>query len=123
MRLERRDLSAAVRFYLERDHEKAHSAQADVLATAEFLDAMLSRYPDLPRAAEDLNVHFKDPNAVESSGRFVRTNGEVRFAFGKFKGLPLKVVAQENPEYLRWMLEQNFFSDTKDDVRRALNMT
>jgi DNA polymerase III subunit epsilon len=35
---ERRDLSAAVQFYLGRNHGRAHSAEADVLATAEVLD-------------------------------------------------------------------------------------
>jgi DNA polymerase-3 subunit epsilon len=117
---ERRDLTAAVRFYLDRAHDGAHSAAADVLATAEILDAMLARYPELPRAAEDLHVHFKDPKAVDSNGRFVRVGNEIRFAFGKYKGQPLAVVASESPDYLRWMLGGDFFSDTKDLVRQAL---
>jgi DNA polymerase-3 subunit epsilon len=117
---ERRDLTAAVRFYLDRAHDEAHSAAADVLATAEVLDAMLGRYAELPRSAEDLHVHFKDPKAVDSNGKFVRVNNEIRFAFGKYKGQPLAVVARESPGYLRWMLSGDFFSDTKDLVRQAL---
>jgi DNA polymerase-3 subunit epsilon len=118
---ERRDLTSAVRFYLGRAHHGAHSAAADVLATAEVLDAMLGRYAELPRSAEDLHVHFKDPKAVDSNGKFIRVNDEIRFAFGKHKGQPLAVVARESPDYLRWILSGDFFSDTKDLVRQALS--
>ena len=55
-RKERRDLTAAVRFYLGRDHAGAHQAQSDILAALEVLDAQLERYPDLPRTVEELDV-------------------------------------------------------------------
>jgi DNA polymerase-3 subunit epsilon len=117
---ERRDLAAAVRFYLRREHDHAHSASADVLATAEVLDAMIGRYTDLPRTVSGLHQHFKSPNAVDSSGRFVRINGEIRFAFGKYRGEPLDAVARRKPDYLEWMLTQDFFDDTKAVVKDAL---
>jgi DNA polymerase-3 subunit epsilon len=117
---ERRDLAAAVRFYLGREHEDGHSAAADVLATAEVLDAMLARYTDLPRSVGDLHQHLKDPHAVDTSGCFTRVEGQIRFAFGKHRGQPLDTVACEQPGYLRWMLDQDFFEDTKAVVRRAL---
>src|SRR5664279_1779802 len=41
---ERRDLSAALRFFCDKDIENAHSAIADVRATVEVLEAQLSRY-------------------------------------------------------------------------------
>jgi hypothetical protein len=37
----------------------------------------------VPRTVAGLHQHCKDPNAVDSSGCFVRIEGEVRFAFGK----------------------------------------
>jgi DNA polymerase III subunit epsilon len=117
---EKRDLAAAVRFYCGRGHDNAHSAGADVEATAEVLDAMLARYEDLPRSAAELHQHFHDPNAVDSSGSFVRTAGQVHFAFGKHRGQPLDAVARAKPDYLKWMLAQDFFDDTKAVVRQAL---
>jgi DNA polymerase-3 subunit epsilon len=118
---EKRNLAAAVRFYCNREHENPHSAGADVRATAEVLDAMLERYADLPRTTAGLHQHFKDPNAVDSSGYFVQVEGQVRFAFGKYRGQPLDAVARAKPDYLRWMLDQDFFDDTKAIVREALN--
>lgn len=117
---ERRDLAAAVQLYLGRDHDDAHTATADVLATAEVLDAMLARYSDLPKTPAGLHQHFKDPNAVDSGSRFVRVEGQIRFAFGKYRGQPLDVVARDQPDYLRWMLGQDFFDDTKAVVAEAL---
>lgn len=51
---EPRDLAAAVRFYLGREHAGAHGAEADVRAAAEVLDAQLACYEDLPRTVEEL---------------------------------------------------------------------
>ncbi len=117
---ERRDLTAALRFYCGRDHDGAHGAAADVLATVEVLDAMVAHYEELPRSVAGLHQHFKDPNSVDSSGSFVRVGGELRFNFGKYRGQPLETVAATKPDYLEWMLAQDFFDDTKSLVREAL---
>jgi DNA polymerase-3 subunit epsilon len=117
---EKRDLAAAVRFYCGREHEDAHSADADVLATAAVLDAMLARYGDLPFTTAGLHQRFKDPNAVDSNGCFTRVEGQIRFAFGKNRGQLLQAVARIKPDYLKWMLAQDFFDDTKAVVRQAL---
>jgi DNA polymerase-3 subunit epsilon len=117
---ERRDLAAAVRFYCGRDHNNAHAASADSLATAEVLDAMLGRYSDLPRTVSDLYQHLKNPNAVDSDGKFARVEGEIRFAFGQYRGQPLDAIARRKPDYLQWMLTQDFFDDTKAVVKDAL---
>jgi DNA polymerase III subunit epsilon len=122
-RKEPRNLAAALRFYCDRDHDDGHRAEADVLATAEVLDAMLGRYPDLPRTVAGLQTELKSSNAVDTSGFFIRVEGEVRFANGKHRGQPLDAVARHSPDYLSWMLRQDFFEDTKTMVRRALQRT
>jgi DNA polymerase-3 subunit epsilon len=118
---ERRDLPAAVRFYCCREHEGAHAASADALATAEVLDAMLGRYTDLPRTVIGLYEHLKNPNAVDSAGNFVRVDGEIRFAFGKHRGQAVDTVARMKPDYLQWMLTQDFFDDTKTLIKDAIH--
>jgi DNA polymerase-3 subunit epsilon len=119
-RYEPRDLAAAVRFYLGREHKGAHSAAADIEATAEVLDAMLARYADLPHSTAGLHQHFKEANAVDSSGCFIKVEGQLRFAFGKYRGQPLETIAATKPDYLEWMLAQAFFDDAKQLVREAL---
>ena len=120
-RKEPRDLSAAVRFYLDREHEGAHGAEADLVATLEVLDAQLERYEDLPRDVAELDswTHPR-PGAVDSAGKFIEKDGEILFAFGKHRGRKLEEVARETPDYLRWVIETDFPDDAKQLVRDAL---
>jgi DNA polymerase-3 subunit epsilon len=119
-RREPRDLAAAVSFYLDRGHQNGHSAAADVLATASILDAMVLKYPDLPRDLLGLHRQFSDLDCVDSDGFFRRVEGQVRFVKGKHRGQRLEAVAAESPSYLEWMLGQSFPEDTKAVVREAL---
>jgi DNA polymerase III subunit epsilon len=119
--MEPRNLAAAVRFYCKREHEGSHAAGADVLATAEVLDAMLARYEDLPRTVSGLHEQFAVASAVDSGGRFRRVGEEIRFTFGKHRGLSVDTVAKADPDYLRWMLDQDFLDDAKAIVREALS--
>jgi DNA polymerase-3 subunit epsilon len=121
-RKERRDLSAAVRFYLDRDHEGAHTAEADVIATVGILDAQLERYPDLPRSVADLDVWGRGdrPGSVDRSGKFMWQDGEAVFAFGKHQGKSLRRIAGEAADYLEWILQSDFPPDTKALIKNAL---
>ena len=121
-RMEPRDLGAAVRFYLDRAHEDAHSAEADVLATAEVLAAQLARYADLPRdvAALDAWLRRGRPGAIDRDGKFVWKAGEAVLAFGKHQGRSLRSVAAEAPGYLEWILQSDFPAEAKTVVAAAL---
>jgi DNA polymerase-3 subunit epsilon len=120
-RQEPRDLSAAVRFYLGREHEGAHGAEADLNATAEVLDAQLERYPDLPRSVEELDAWSRPRrDAVDGQGKFVRRHDEIVFGFGKHRGRSLAEVAREAPDYLEWVVSSDFPEDAKEIVRHAL---
>ena len=91
-----------------------------MLATAEVLDAMLARYPNLPRSIAGRHQQFTDADGVGSDGFLRRVDGAVRVVKGKHRGLPLAAVAAANPDYLEWMLGQDFFPDTKAVVRDAM---
>ena len=117
---EKRSLGDAVRFYLDRDHDGAHAAEADVIATVAVLDAMLERYDDLPRDVATLHELLRDPDEVDVSGKFRRVNGEICFRFGSHKGKSLQAVLVEAPDYLQWILASDFPDDTKAVVRTAI---
>lgn len=112
-----RDLASAVREYLGRGHVDAHSAVADVRATAEVLDRQVGRHA-LPPTPAELHESVVE---VDVAGRFRRDEaGGVAFAFGKYSGQTLTAVAARDPSYLRWMLGRPFLDDVHDLVRRAL---
>lgn len=121
-RKEPRDLTAAVKYYLNRELDGAHSAEADIQATVEILDAQLARYADLPRTVDELDV-WTHPvrDAVDSAGKFVRRNDEIVFAFGKHQGRPLREVAEKERGYLEWIVGTDFPDDAKSLVRQALS--
>ena len=118
--MEKRDLAAALLQFCGREHVAAHAALADATATAEVLDAMLAYYPDLPQTSEDLDRHFRDPDAVDRDGRFARKGEQIVFTFGKYRFQPLATVARSDQAYLRWMLRAGFSGDTTRIVREAL---
>ncbi|HXV77582.1 MAG TPA: 3'-5' exonuclease [Candidatus Polarisedimenticolaceae bacterium] len=121
-RKEPRDLAAAVRFYLGRELDGAHSAAADAAATLDVLEAQLERYDDLPRTVDELHAWIRAvrPHAVDVSGKFVWHEREVVFAFGKHQGKTLRAVAAEAPDYLQWILGSDFPEDAKRLVGDAL---
>lgn len=115
---EERTLSAAVKFYLGRDHDGAHGAAADVQATKEIFFKMFDLYEDLPKDPEELQLfsNFGKP-LLDLSGNFtVNETGQIIFSFGKHKG---KVAATEKG-YLQWMLKSDFQEDTKAICRSIL---
>jgi DNA polymerase III subunit epsilon len=124
-REEPRDLSAAVRFYLGREMEDAHSALADIRATAAVLGAQLERYPHLPRDMDGLDRYCDEvrPFETEVDRWFDRDDeGALSFRRGKHQGRELKTVAGAHPDYLEWMLGLDDLDESvKDVVREALS--
>jgi DNA polymerase-3 subunit epsilon len=117
-KMEPRDLSAAVKLYLGRDHRLAHSAAADVFATAQVLNSQLARYPELPSRPADLHQLLVE---VDIGRRFRRrSDGQVMMGFGKYAGMPLAEVAVQDPGYLHWLIGTDLLDDAKAIVRQAL---
>lgn len=105
-REERRDLSAAARFYLGREHEEAHTALGDIRTSAGVLAAQLERYEHLPRDLEGLHAYCEQysPTRTEVERWFGPEEEGRPFRRGKHKGKAIAEVAAESPDYLQWML-------------------
>ena len=126
-RKERRDLTAAYKFYCGKDLSGAHRAEADVRATAEILFAQVERYADLPKDMAGLDAFCSaiDPSRVDADGKFVWKNGEAAFNFGnKHKGKTLREVIASDRGYISWMVDKgNFSADVVRICREALEGT
>ena len=118
-REEPRDLAAAARFYLDREHSDAHSALGDTRITAEVLWAQLERY-DIPQSMEDLSAYCDETMPFETglSTWFRETEQGLVFRKGKHRDSLLSKVAEEAADYLAWMLRS--IDDLEDEVREAL---
>ncbi|NOY76202.1 MAG: 3'-5' exonuclease [Kiritimatiellaeota bacterium] len=121
-KMEPRTLSAAYRFYSGKDLEDAHAAEADVLASIDVLRGQLEKYPDLPRDIDGLHEFCdqRQPNWIDSEGKF-RWQGDVPIiAFGKNSGTPIKDIAENNPGFFKWMLNAAFRKDAMKIASDAL---
>ena len=133
-RMEPRNLSAAYKFFCGKDMKNAHSAEADTLATYEILEGEIRRYsqytPDqLPDDVDKFPVdldglhQFCNQNqmdAIDPEGRFRWKENEAVVAFGRNAGTPLRKLAVDNPDFLRWILRSDFSPEVKKIASDAL---
>ncbi|MDD7437705.1 MAG: 3'-5' exonuclease [Bacteroidales bacterium] len=116
---EPRTLSAAYKYYVNKELEGAHSADADTRATYEVLLGQLGMYDDLPSDVEALDAYTKQGNNVDLGGRMVYdTNGVPCFNFGKYKGMPVEEVLLRDKGYFDWIMQGDFPMDTKMHLQR-----
>ena len=118
---EPRDLSAALRFYCNRELTEAHHAEADALAAADVLLAQVDRYSDLPVDVPSLHAVCRPPEWLDGTGKIQWGEDGAFINFGKHKGKTLAFLSDNDPGYLRWMCDGKFPPDTIEIVRRALN--
>ncbi|NLO69709.1 MAG: 3'-5' exonuclease [Porphyromonadaceae bacterium] len=113
-KMEQRTLSAAYKFYCDKDLENAHSAEADTIATYEILQAQLDRYPELKNDIEFLAKYTAQTNNVDFAGRIIyNEKGEEIINFGKYKGQKVETVLKNDPGYYGWIMSSDFALHTK----------
>jgi DNA polymerase-3 subunit epsilon len=112
--MEQRTLTAAYKFYCNKELINAHSAEADTIATLEVLKAQIERYENLENDVDFLHNFTKQDKNVDLAGRMVYNNDGVPvFNFGKHKGKPVQEVFKADFGYYDWMMNGDFAEDTK----------
>lgn len=118
---EARTLTAALKFYCQKDLTDAHAALADVNATIDVLEAQLERYQDLENDIDALDEFTGNNDFLDFSRRIVLKNKVPFFNFGKHKGQPVETVFKQEPQYYDWMMQAEFSLDTKQVISEILN--
>lgn len=146
-KMERRNLSAAYKFYCGRKMEDdfdAHRADQDTEATYRVLMGELDKYdpaiqtePDrqLPNDMDKLAEFSKTNDNVDFAGRIVwkevvdnngnkvmDNNGNAikkeYFNFGKYKGRSVTEILLADPGYFNWIMNSEFTYNTKQALTR-----
>jgi len=118
-KMEQRTLTAAYKFYCNKDLTDAHSADGDTRATYEVLMAQLDRYPELKNDMSFLSEFSSFTKNVDFAGRIVRNDkGQEVFNFGKYKDQPVLEVFKRDPGYYSWILQGDFALNTKQVLTR-----
>lgn len=114
-KMEQRTLVAAYKFYCNKELVDAHSAEADIIATHEVLEAQLDKYQDELENDIDFLADFSERQRnVDLIGRIVYDEDNVEvFNFGKHKGKSVSAVFKKEPSYYAWMMDGDFPQYTK----------
>ena len=117
---EPRDLAAAARYYCNKEHVNAHAALDDVQMTVEVLQGQLAMYDDMPRTPSGIDQCNRHKDAVDRLGKLKWINHEVAVGFGMHKGRTLRYLSREEPDYIRWMIQNKVVEDATHILRDAL---
>lgn len=124
--MEPRTLSAAYKFYCNKELDGAHSAEADTIATYEVFKAQIAHYQGTK--IKDKNGNLIEPikNDIQAlhdlnANRFAdlvgrlayNSKNEVVFNFGKHKNKLVADVFKSEPSYYDWMMRGDFALSTK----------
>ncbi len=113
-KMEQRTLSAAYKFYCDKNLDDAHSAEADTKATYEVLKAQLDRYEDLENDTKFLAEFSSRKKFADFAGFLIfNKKDEECFSFGKHKGKRVVDVLDKEPGYFGWLLNADFPLYTK----------
>jgi len=126
-KMEPRNLSAAYKFYCNKELENAHTALSDTKATLEILKSQLVRYENTDFLNTDGVVSQPVKNNIEALASFSQQhpgadlaghiiyneNGKEIFNIGKHKGKLVEEVFRVEPQYYEWMMRADFPLYTK----------
>jgi DNA polymerase-3 subunit epsilon len=119
---EERTLSAAYKFYCGKILNNAHSAEADIYATFEILEAQLEKYKDIINDITYLHNYTSNLRKVDVAGMIIYNNENIPvFNFGKYKGKPVEDVFKKEPQYYDWIIKKDFPLYTKKVVTEIWN--
>ncbi|RLD42461.1 MAG: 3'-5' exonuclease [Bacteroidetes bacterium] len=132
MKMEQRTLKAAYKFYLQKNLENAHAAEADTMATYEVLTAQLDKYKETEFTDRKGNTSIPVKNDMEALaafsshhrnadliGQFIfNEEGKEVVNFGKHKGKLLEDVFSSEPSYYNWIMKADFPLYTKKMITR-----
>ena len=124
--MEKRNLTAAYKFYCGKNLENAHSAEADTRATYEIFKKQVEKYDGedvTDMKGNKLGVIQNDMEAVHNitlqkmvdlAGRMLYNDEGIEvFNFGKHKGKSVVEVLKKEPMYYDWIQRSDFSLDTK----------
>ncbi len=120
--MEPRTLTAAYKFFCDKELENAHSAEVDIKATIEVFEAQVQRYQNLGDTIDSILSVIGEEKIVDYARRFVfDDNGVEVFNFGKYKGKAVVDILRNEPQYYDWMMKGEFPMHTKKKLTEIFN--
>jgi DNA polymerase-3 subunit epsilon len=122
--MEPRTLTAAYKFYCQKELVDAHSAEADIAATIDVFLSQLDKYTQLGNTVESVLSVIGEDKIVDYARRFSFDDKGIEvFNFGKHKGRSVLEVIKAEPSYYDWIMKGDFPLHTKQKLTEIYNRT
>lgn len=122
--MEPRTLTAAYKFFCNKELVNAHSAEVDVEATIDVFLAQIERYDNLGNTVDSILSVIGEDKIVDYARRFSFNDKNIEvFNFGKHKGKSVGEVLKAEPQYYDWMMRGDFPLHTKQKLTEIFNRT
>lgn len=127
---EPRTLSSVYERFTGKCLENAHSSDADVNATIEIFEGISNTFQSrLPKSSAEIQNTISEgfSSNIDFDGKFIKetnSNGDTKvlFNFGKYKGMTVNEVFNQNPNYFNWMIDKGGFStETSTYAKKIYN--
>ncbi len=120
--MEPRTLSAAYKFYCEKELMNAHSAEVDIEATIEVFLAQVEKYKQLGNTVESILSVIGEEKVIDYARRFIYDEKGIEvFNFGKYKGKSIIETLKNEPQYYDWIMRGDFPLHTKKKLTEIFN--
>ncbi len=120
--MEPRTLTAAYKFFCNKELLNAHGAEADINATIEVLECQMERYGQLGNSLDSILTCIGEDKIIDYARRFVfDEKGTAVFNFGKYKGKAVETILKAEPQYYDWMMRGDFPMHTKKKLTEMFN--
>lgn len=114
--------------FLKRDiSDDAHDAGTDTRYTMHLTQHFLRIYEDqLPETSDTITEFLlppKRPDYIDRTGKIRFVNRKASVRFGKYDGKSLKWISNNDPGYLKWLMNNFDDAEVRDIARDALQGT
>ncbi len=116
-----RSMSMACKYYFGKECQNGYDAMKHVETSTEILIKQLEKYKEA-RSMDFVNMVHETGDKIRtgSSAKFYWVNGEVYFAFSKYKDQSLVSIVKKDKQFLEWILSADFSDDIKSIVKQAM---
>jgi DNA polymerase III subunit epsilon len=115
---EKRNLTAAYKYYCRAELQNAHSALADAKASLEVLKGQMLMYSPEEQTLDAMTPFLLPPKShyADKDRKFRLWNGDYYITFGKYRNQGLKEILKTEKSYLSWLLT----TDIDEKIKAAI---
>tara|TARA_B100001250_G_scaffold414363_1_gene452233 strand:- start:1165 stop:1905 length:741 start_codon:yes stop_codon:yes gene_type:complete len=97
---------------------------SDAKAMVSIYSSQMTKYNDIPTSISELSNLLNDSSDVDLAGKIKKNSaGKLTLSFGKYTDKTIEYIENNDPSYLTWMIDSDYFTiDTKNVIRQNTDL-